>query len=127
VEPYGQVGYLDFLYGKRRKLGVQVYGVAVDARFGDAQSSSTALKSIQRLKQFMNLSYDIAVDDGKLLAKFGDPRRYGAKLPLWVVIGPDGRIAHYHAGFYKINPDDGLQQLDDVLVKLIREQKEKKN
>lgn len=123
VEPYGQVGYLDFLSGKRRKLGVQVYGVAVDGRLGDEQASSPALKSIQRLKQFMNLSYGIAIDDGKLLAKFGDPRRYGAKLPLWVVIDADGRIAHYHTGFYKINPDEGLQQLDDVLVKLIREQK----
>jgi peroxiredoxin len=125
VEPYGQVGYLDFLSGKRRKLGVQIYGVAVDGRLGDDQAFSPALKSIQRLKQFMNLSYGIAVDDGKLIAKFGDPRKYGAKLPLWVVIGPDGRIAHYHTGFYKINPDEGLQQLDEVLVKLIREQKKK--
>lgn len=125
VEPYGQVGYLDFLSGKRRKLGVQVFGVAVDGRLGDDQASSPALKSIQRLKQFMNLSYGIAIDDGKLLAKFGDPRKYGAKLPLWVVIDADGRIAHYHTGFYKINPDEGLQQLDEVLVKLIREQKEK--
>lgn len=123
VEPYGQVGYLDFLSGKRRKLGVQVFGVAVDGRLGNDQASSPALKSIQRLKQFMNLSYGIAVDDGKLLSKFGDPRKYGAKLPLWVVIDAEGRIAHYHSGFYKINPDDGLQQLDEVLVKLIREQK----
>jgi peroxiredoxin len=126
VEPYGQVGYLDFLNSRRRKLGVQVYGVAVDGRLGDEQSALPALKSIQRLRQFMNLSYPIATDDGKLIAKFGDPRRYGAKLPLWVVIGPDGKIAHYHSGFYKINPDDGLQQLDEVLVKLIREQKDRK-
>ncbi len=125
VEPYGQVGYLDFLFGKRRKLGVQVYGVAVDSRFGDAQSVPAALKSIQKLKNFMNLSYPVAVDDGKLLTRFGDPTKYGAKLPLWVVIGPDGRIAHFHAGFYKINPDEGLRELDDVLVKLIREQKGK--
>ncbi|HTI49970.1 MAG TPA: redoxin domain-containing protein [Planctomycetaceae bacterium] len=126
VEPYGQVGYLDFLYGKRRKLGVQVYGIAVDGRLGDEQAASPALKSIQRLRQFMNLSYPIAVDDGKIIAKFGDPRKYGAKLPLWVVIDAEGKIAHYQAGFYKINPDEGLQQLDEVLVKLIREQKDKK-
>jgi hypothetical protein len=125
VEPYGQIGYLDFLAGKRRKLGVQVYGVAVDGRFGDPQASGAALKSVQKLQQFMNLSYGLALDDGKLLAKLGDPRKHGAKLPLWVVIGPDGKVAHYHAGLYKINPDDGLQQLDDVLVKLIREQKGK--
>ena len=125
VEPYGQVGYLDFLYGKRRKLGVQVYGVAVDPRFGDAQSAPAALKSIQKLKNFMNLGYAVAIDDGKLLTRFGDPTKYGAKLPLWIVIGPDGKIVHFHAGFYKINPDEGLRELDDVLVKLIREQKGK--
>jgi peroxiredoxin len=125
VEPYGQVGYLDFLYGRRRKLGVQVFGVAVDARSAEEQSSPAALKSIQKLKNFMNLGYAIAIDDGKLLGRFGDPTKYGAKLPLWVVIGPDGKIVHFHTGFYKINPDEGLRELDDVLVKLIREQKGK--
>jgi peroxiredoxin len=125
VEPYGQVGYLEFLYNKRRKLGVQVYGIAVDARLAEQRSAAVALKSIHKLKSFMNLDYAIAVDDGKLLAKFGDPTKYGAKLPLWVVIGPDGKIAHYHSGFYKIKPDEGLRELDDVLVKLIREQKGK--
>ena len=123
IEPYGQIGYLDFLYGKRRKLGVQVYGVAVDGRFGDPQTAGAALKSVQKLQEFMHLSYGLAVDDGKLLSKLGDPRKYGAKLPLWVVIGADGKVVHYHAGLYKINPDEGLQQLDDVLVKLVREQK----
>ena len=123
VEPYGQVGYLEFLYNKRRKLGVQVYGIAVDARLAEQQSAPAALKSINKLKSFMNLDYGIAIDDGKLLAKFGDPTKYGAKLPLWVVIGPDGKVAHFHAGFYKINPDEGLRELDDLLVKMIREQK----
>jgi len=125
VEPYGQVGYLEFLFNKRRKLGVGVYGVAVDARVADERSSAAALKSIQKLKSFMNVTYPIAVDDGKLLARFGDPTKYGAKLPLWVVIGPEGKIVHYHSGFYKIHPDEGLRELDDVLVKLIRDQKGK--
>jgi peroxiredoxin len=121
VEPYGQVGYLEFLYSRRRKLGVQVYGVAVDARVADERTTPAALKSIQKLKSFMNLDYPIAVDDGKLLARFGDPPKYGARLPLWVVIGRDGAVAHYHAGFYKINPDEGLRELDEVLIKLIRQ------
>jgi peroxiredoxin len=124
VEPYGQVGYLDYLYGKRRKLGVQAYGIAVDSRFADQSAVPAAKKSIQKLKSFMNLSYPIAVDDGKLIEKFGDPTKFGAKLPLWIVIAPDGTIAHFHAGFYKINPDDGLRELDDLLVKLIRDRKE---
>lgn len=125
VEPYGQVGYLEFLYSKRRKLGVQVYGVAVDARVGDQQSAPAAYKSIQKLKSFMNLTYGIAADDGKVLARFGDPTKFGSKLPLWIVIGPDGNVAHFHAGLYKINPDEGLHELDEVVVKLIREQKGK--
>ena len=125
VEPYGQVGYLQYLHDKRRKLGVQVYGVAVDARVADERSAAAALKSIQKLKSFMNLEYPIAVDDGKLMARFGDPTRYGAKLPLWVVIGSDGKVRHFHTGFYKINPDEGLRELDELLVKLIREKKGK--
>lgn len=125
IEPYGQVGYLDFLYSKRRKLGVQVYGIAVDSRLGDAQTAPAAIRSIQKLKSFMNLAYPIIADDGKLLGKFGDPRKSGAKLPLWVVIAPDGTIAHYQVGFYKINPDEGLREVDDLLIKLIREQKAK--
>lgn len=121
VEPYGQVGYLDFLYEKRRKLGVQVYGVAVDHRLADPQLAGSAIRSIQKLKTAMNLSYSLALDDGKLLEKFGDPRGLGAKLPLWVVIAPDGKIVHYHAGFYRVNPDEGLQELDAVLIPLIRQ------
>jgi hypothetical protein len=125
VEPYGQVGYLQFLDTARRKLGIKVFGVAVDARFAEPQSAATALKSVHKLESFMNLEYGIALDDGKLLAKFGDPTKYGAKLPLWVVIGPDGKVAHFHTGFYKINPDEGLRELDEVLIRLIREQKGK--
>ena len=120
VEPYGQVGYLEFLHNRRRKLGVQVYGIAVDARVADERTLPAALKSIQRLKGFMNLDYPIAVDDGKLLSRFGDPPKFGAKLPLWVVIDREGNVAHYHAGFYKINPDEGLRDLDELLIKLIR-------
>jgi peroxiredoxin len=126
VEPYGQVGYLQFLDKPvRRKLGVNVFGVAVDARFAEPQTAAAALKSVQKLKTFMNLEYGIALDDGKLLAKFGDPTKYGSKLPLWVVIDHTGKVAHYHTGFYKINPDEGLRQLEELLTKLIREQKGK--
>jgi alkyl hydroperoxide reductase subunit AhpC len=125
VEPYGQVGYLDFLYSRRRKLGVQVFGVAVDERFGQKDKALPAVRSVHKLQNFMNLAFPIATDGGELIAKFGDPRRVGATLPLWVVIGPDGKVAHYSVGFYKINPDEGLRELDDLLVKLIKEQRGK--
>ena len=62
-------------------------------------------------------------DDGTLLRKFGDPRRVGAELPLWVLVSADGKIAHYKVGFYDIKPDEGLKQLDAEVVKLIRQQR----
>jgi alkyl hydroperoxide reductase subunit AhpC len=123
VEPYGQVGYLDFLNSRRRKLGVQVYGVAVDPRFADKTQAAQAQRSVGKLQSFMNLGYSLVADDGDLITQFGDPRRVGAKLPLWVVIGHDGKVAHYSAGFYKINPDEGLRELDEVVVKLIQDAK----
>lgn len=120
VEPYGQVGYLDFLHSRRKKLGVQVYGVAVDVRFADKAQQQQAHRSVGKLKSFMNLGYQLAADDGDLIAQFGDPRRVGAKLPLWVVIGADGKVVHYSVGFYKINPDEGLRELDEAVVKEIQ-------
>ncbi len=123
LEPYGQVGYLDFLYGKRRKLGVQVVGVAVDERFGKPDQFGPAARAAGRLKAFMNLAYPVATDDGTLLAKFGDPRQVGAKLPLWVVITPDGKVAHYQSGLYPVHPDEGLKPLDELLIPLIRERR----
>jgi len=126
VEPYGQVGYLDFLSDRRKKLGVDVIGVAVDERFADTQQAPAALKSVQRLKSFMNLGYSIATDDGSVISRFGDPRRFGAKLPLYVVIGADGTVEGYHSGLYKIVADEGLRELDELLVRLIRKQRESK-
>lgn len=122
IEPYGQVGYLDYLTSRRNKLGVQVIGVAVDPRFGAAEQGE-AMRSVRKLQTFMNLSYPIAMDDGKLLAEFGDPRESGAKLPLWVVIAPGGKIVHYKVGYYSINPDEGLRLLDEAVVDAIKAQR----
>ena len=123
-EPYGQVGYLDFLLNRRGRLGVDVIGVAVDKRFGTPADSGAALRSVRKLREFMNLSYPVATDSGATLRKFGDPRELGATLPVWVVLGADGKIAHYHVGFYSIRPDEGLRELDAAVVKLVREQRE---
>ncbi|MEX1231729.1 MAG: TlpA disulfide reductase family protein [Planctomycetaceae bacterium] len=119
IEPYGQVGYLDYLNSRRSKLGTQVIGVAVDPRFGNDQRGD-AIRSVRKLQSFMNLSYPIAMDDGKLLEQFGDPRQSGAKLPLWIVIAPGGKILHYHVGYYSINPDEGLRTLDEAVVDAIK-------
>jgi len=123
AEPYGQVGYLDFLNSRRRKLGVQVYGVAVDGRVADPEKTQAVVRSVRKLQTFMNLSYPLALDDGTLLQKFGDPQRLGAKLPLWVLIAPDGTIAEYKVGNYDIQADEGLKQLDAAVVKLIKKQR----
>lgn len=120
MEPYGQVGYLDFLSNKRKRFGIEVIGVAVNESFADAAKSGGALRSVRKLREFMNLGYPIGTDDGTLIAKFGDPRKLGAKLPLWVVIEPDGKIAHYHVGYYAIKPDEGLRPLDEAVMKAIK-------
>ena len=124
-EPYGQIGYLEFLNNKRKKLGVKVIGINVDPRFAETDKSGAAARSQKKLQEFMNLDYDVAVDDGAILTQFGDPRSLGSPLPLWIVIGHDGKVAHYHIGFYNIRPDEGLKQLDEAVVEALRKQQAK--
>jgi hypothetical protein len=118
-EPYGQVGYLDFLYHKRKAAGLQVFGVAVDGRVSDEATRGAGERSVRKLKDFMNLSYPILLDGGALVKQFGDPRVVGAELPLFVVIGPDGKIAHYHVGHYGVDREQGLKQLDEAVGKAL--------
>lgn len=125
TEPYGQIGYLDFLNSKRKKLGVKVIGINVDERFSTPQQTPAANRSMKGLLEFMKVGYDVATDDGTILAEFGDPRTVNAPLPLWLVIGHDGVITHYHAGIYDIKPDEGLKELDDAVVEAVRRQKKK--
>jgi hypothetical protein len=122
-EPYGQVGYLDFLHGRRGKLGVKFLGVAVDPKFANPQNSRSVMLAVKKLVSFMNLSYDIVRDDGALIEKFGDPQATGAELPLWVVIGADGKITHYKVGFYNVDPREGLKELDAAIIKAIKDRR----
>jgi peroxiredoxin len=115
-EPYGQVGYLDFLNHRRKAGGVRVYGVAVDGRLADEATRPAAERSVRKLKEFMNLSFPVLLDGGSLLKKFGDPRVLGATLPLFVVIDRDGKIAHYHVGLYDVHQDQGLKELDEAVL-----------
>ncbi len=124
VEPYGQVGYLDFLAQRRVKLGAKVIGVAVDKRFGQSAEANAARRSIKKLQEFMNLSYPIALDDGSFLGTIGDPRTLDSKLPFWVVVGHDGKIRHVHAGHYDIRPDEGLKSLDTIVIEGLKLQKQ---
>lgn len=124
AEPYGQVGYLEFLHSRRREAGVQVYGVAVNGRLADDDARAAAIRSVRKLQSFMNLSYPLLLDPGRLVKLFGDPRTAGAALPLFVVIGPDGRVAHYHVGHYAVDRDQGLAELDAVVARLLAERGE---
>lgn len=130
TEPYGQVGYLDFMMNqnKKRRIDqhVKVYGVAVDERLGKPKEATATKRAIRQFREFMNLSYDIAVDDGTLLRDFGDPRQLNAKLPLWVVIGADGKVAHYKVGFYSIKPEEGLKSLEAAVHEQVRKQRAQK-
>ena len=63
----------------------------------------------------MNLSYPILLDEGSVLKSIGDPRTAGAELPLYVVVGRDGKVLHYHSGLYEVDRDRGLKELSEVV------------
>ena len=123
-EPYGQVGYLEFLFNRHKAAGLKVYGVAVDGRFGDERLlAAPQPQAWRKLKSFMNLSYPILLDSGSLVKQFGDPRLVGATLPLFALIGPDGKILHYHVGYYPVDLRQGLKELDDVVAQALKSKK----
>lgn len=119
AEPYGQVGYLEFLYDRRKAAGLKVIGVAVDGRFQQPETASQAASGVRRLKNFMNLTYPVVYDGGELVKQFGDPRAAGASLPLFVVVGRDGTVVHYHVGHYEVDREAGLKKLDDLAAELL--------
>ncbi len=119
-QPYGQVGYLDFTHNRWESKGVVVYGVAVNSQLIDAQTREAAIREIERLKQFMKLSYEITFDAGAVLNSFGNPTRLGEELPLWVVISPEGKVVHYQTGFYEVDNRVGLKALDQAIEAAIQ-------
>lgn len=114
-EPYGQVGYLEFLHSKRSGDGLRVIGVSTNTSLLDPDQTRQALRSTRKLSEFMNLSYPIGFDDGSLIRSLGDPRESGGDLPLWIVIGPNGKVTHYHAGFYEVDRRAGLRDLTEAI------------
>ncbi|QDU37054.1 Redoxin [Maioricimonas rarisocia] len=117
-QPYGQVGYLDFLSNRLDSDDVVVLGIAVDPRLTIRQTHSAAVRSVKKLKRFMNLGYDIALDEGAAIKALGDPRRFESELPLWVVLDGDGKVVHYKVGLYSIDPNRGLEELDALVREL---------
>ena len=120
TEPYGQIGYLDFLSSRRGADGVKVLGVAVDSRLASAETSGAAFRSIRKLKEFMNVGYEITTDTGEFIKGLGDPRQFSVALPLWVVIGKDGKVVHYRTGLYQVDVNRGLEELDAVVAEALK-------
>lgn len=118
-EPYGQVGYLDFLYRKRKEAGVRVYGVAVDPRVGEPDQRRAAVAGVKRFQAFMNLNYPLLLDAGPALKQLGDPRPTGAKLPVFVVLDASGKVVLYQVGHFEVHRDRGLEELDTAVTKAL--------
>ena len=114
-EPYGQIAYVDFLHRNHDSERVRVFGISVDDRLADPGTHGQAVRSVRKLRSFMNLSYPQLLDAGAAIQQYGDPRVTGAKLPLFVVIDRSGKIVHYHVGAYEIDKDRGLKVLDEVV------------
>ena len=119
-EPYGQTGYLEFLFNQKKKMNVIVVGVSTNPDLQSKENLNRGRRSVRKLSEFMNLSYPVGHDDGALLKTFGDPRETRGQLPLWIVLNADGKVAHYHAGFYEVDAAQGLKDLEAVLAELIR-------
>ncbi len=119
AEPYGQIGYLDFLAQKRQDH-VQVIGIISDKQLQDAKTAPAALRSARKLREFMNIGYPLGHETKGALAALGDPRKFDVNLPLWVVIGTDGTILHYHVGFYEVDSNRGLEELDGVIEQALK-------
>jgi hypothetical protein len=114
-EPYGQAGYLDFLFRKYEDDGVRVLGVVVNQQAETPAQRRGAAVSARKFASFMNLAYPLYIDTSTLLKEIGDPRTCDAPLPLFVVIGRDGQILHYSAGYYRVEANQGLAELEAVV------------
>jgi peroxiredoxin len=108
-EPYGQVGYLDYLARQHEGANVQVLGIAVPAE--NAEAGTSARVAARRFRDFMNVSYPILLDEGSLLKKLSNVPRSELPLPLFVVVDAAGKVVEFHAGFYNVKRDEGLSEL----------------
>lgn len=119
-EPYGQAGYLDFLSRKYSERGLQVVGVVVPSNPNAPDEIRQSAAGARRFANFMNLAYPLYVDQGGLLARVGDPRVCEANLPLFVAVGRNGKVVHYHAGHYEVDNNRGLVELEQVIEAALR-------
>ncbi|MEW4487775.1 TlpA disulfide reductase family protein [Thalassoglobus sp. JC818] len=120
-QPYGQVSYLDFAARRFADQNVNVYGVAISPELEDATTREAALRKVRKFQSFLKFEYEVTTDAGAALNSLGNPTRFGESLPLWVVLNPNGEVAHYLTGFDEVDPAIGLKKLTEVLQPLIDE------
>ncbi|MFY8058627.1 MAG: peroxiredoxin family protein, partial [Planctomycetaceae bacterium] len=73
-EPYGQTGYLEFLYNRLRNQNLLVVGISTNGDLQTPENLARGRRAARKIAEFMNLSYPIGYDDGTLLKTLGDPR-----------------------------------------------------
>jgi hypothetical protein len=111
-QPYGQVGFLDFL--SRKEQDVQVVGVLSHEAVQQNDTRREALRSARKFRDFMNVSYPIVVAD-ELLEAIGDPRKHSSELPMFVIVGPTGKVEYVKVGLFDVDPQRGLTELEDAI------------
>lgn len=119
-QPYGQVGFLDFL--SRKRDDVQVIGVVSHEQVRDVDGKGAALRSARKFRDFMNVSYPIVVAN-QLLTDIGDPREHNAELPMFVILNQQGQVAYVKVGLFEVDPQRGLTELEAAVNEVLAKSK----
>jgi hypothetical protein len=119
-QPYGQVGFLDFLCRKRKDI--QFVGVVSHESAQRPETKQDAMRSARKFRDFMNVSYPIVVANN-LLREIGDPRQSGGQLPMFVVLNAEGKVAYVQVGLFDVDPQRGLTQLEAAIDKVINQRR----
>lgn len=119
-QPYGQVGFLDFL--SRKRDDIQIVGIVSHEAVREVDGKPGALRSARKFRDFMNVSYPIVVAN-QLLTEIGDPRNHNAELPMFVVLNQAGKVCYVKVGLFDVDPQRGLTELEAVIDEIANKAK----
>jgi len=119
-QPYGQVGFLDFL--SRKRNDIQFVGVVSHEAVRQVDGKTGALRSARKFRDFMNVSYPIVVAN-QLLTDIGDPRDHNADLPMFVILDSSGKVQYIKVGLFDVDPQRGLVELEAAIDKVVSKSK----
>jgi hypothetical protein len=114
-QPYGQVGFLDFICRKRKDI--QFVGVVSHESVRRPETKPGAMRSARKFRDFMNVSYPIVVANN-LLREVGDARQSGVELPMFVILNAEGKVAYVKVGLFEVDPQRGLTELEAAIDKV---------